>query len=86
MAAKSIRFSAHALGYMGRRGFSREDVEKAMRTCPWEKTERDRRECRLEIPFCKKWNGHEYAFRQIRPIFAEEKSEIVVITVYVYYY
>ena len=86
MAAKSIRFSAHALGYMGRRGFSREDVEKAIRTCPWEKAERDRRECRLEIPFFENWNGHEYAFRQIRPIFVEEEFEIVVITVYVYYY
>ena len=40
----------------------------------------------MEIPFCEYWNGHEYALRQIRPIFMEEKSEIVVITVYVYYY
>ena len=71
---------------MGRRGFSREDVEKAIRTCPWEKAERDRRECHMEIPFGEFWNGHEYAFRQIRPIFMEEQAEIVVITVYVYYY
>jgi hypothetical protein len=86
MDAKPIRFSAHAFSYMERRGFSREDVEKAIRTCAWEKAERDRWECRLGIPFCENWNGHEYAFRQIRPIFVEEQSEIVVITVYVYYY
>jgi len=86
MAAKPIRFSVHALGYMERRGFSSEDVEKAIRSCPWEKAERDRWECHMGIPFCEYWNGHEYALRQIRPIFMEEKSEIVVITVYVYYY
>jgi len=40
----------------------------------------------MELPFKKAWNGHEYAFRQIRPIFVDEESEIVVITVYVYYY
>jgi hypothetical protein len=86
MAAKPIRSFAHALGYMERRGFVGEDVEKAIRTCPWEKAERDRRECRLEISFYENWNGHKYAFRPMRPIFVEEQSEIVVITVYVYYY
>ncbi len=31
-------------------------------------------------------NGRFYAKKMVRPIFVEEEDEIVVITVYVYYY
>ena len=31
------------------------------------------------------WNGIYYPTKQIRPIFVDEPTEIVVVTVYVYY-
>ena len=34
----------------------------------------------------KEWNKKIYSTKQVRPIFVEEKNEIVVVTVYVYYY
>jgi hypothetical protein len=39
-----------------------------------------------EFPFNATWNRREYATKQIRPIFVEEPDEIVVVTVYVYYF
>lgn len=32
------------------------------------------------------WNKRVYTTKQVRPIFVEESNEIVVITVYVYYF
>lgn len=32
------------------------------------------------------WNRLRYAKKQVRPIFIEEPNQIVVVTVYVYYY
>jgi len=32
------------------------------------------------------WNGKLYATKQVRPIFVAEETEIVVITVYAYYF
>ena len=31
-------------------------------------------------------NGRRYATKQVRPVFVEEAGEIVVVTVYVYYF
>ena len=39
-----------------------------------------------EFAFEDCWNGRFYAKKMVRPIFVEEEDEIVVITVYVYYY
>lgn len=32
------------------------------------------------------WNGKYYSIKMLRPIFIEETAEIVVVTVYTYYY
>lgn len=36
--------------------------------------------------FNAEWNDTFYEIKQVRPIFVEEEVEIVVVTVYVYYY
>lgn len=43
-------------------------------------------ECSTEFPFDSKWNGKYYKTKRVRPIFEERDLEIVVITVYTYYY
>ena len=43
-------------------------------------------ECRRDYVFDSVWNRRHYAVKQVRPIFVEEPTEIVVVTVYVYYF
>lgn len=85
-ATKPIRLSAHARGYIESRGFTIEEVERAIRTTPWKPADLGKLECRLEIPFERLWKGKPYRTKQVRPVFVEEAAEIVVVTVYTYYY
>jgi hypothetical protein len=83
---KPIRLSAHALGYVTTRGFTVVEVEDAIRTCRWTAAPRNRLECRKEFPFNQTWNGTIYASKRVRPIFVETPQEIIVVTVYTYFY
>ena len=83
---KRIRLSAHAWGHISRRGFSEEEVYETIRTAPWEPGRRGRMECRKDFPYGRDWNGRIYGTKQVRPIFVEEDEEIVVVTVYTYYF
>jgi hypothetical protein len=83
---KPIRLTKHAKGYLARRGFTIEEIEKAIRESEWYPAELGRLECEMEFAFAKEWNGRRYDRKLVRPIFVEEASEIVVVTVYVFYY
>ena len=83
---KPIRISNHALGYCESRGFTVEEIEEAIRACPWEPAEAGRLECRQNLPFEREWKGKWYATKQLRPIFAEDADSILVVTVYTYYF
>jgi hypothetical protein len=83
---KPIRFSKHALSYTASRGFTAAEVEEAIRTCARGAAELGRLDCRKNFPFGKEWNGKVYATKQVRPVFVDEVNEIVVVTVYTYYF
>lgn len=83
---KPIRLSNHALRYIGKRGFTVAEIEDAIQTSPWTPTELGRLDCRKNFSYGKEWNGKVYATKQVRPIFVEETEEILVITVYTYYF
>jgi hypothetical protein len=83
---KPIRLTKHAAGYQKLRGFTQAEVEDAIRTSAWEPAELGRLECRKNLPFGGEWSGKQYATKQVRPVFIEDDLEIVVITVYTYYY
>jgi hypothetical protein len=83
---KSIRVSNHALRYLTKRGFTVAEVEEAIRTARWQPAELERLNCRKDFPYGKEWNGKVYATKQVRPVFVEEATEIVVVTVYTYYF
>ena len=68
------------------RGFTAEEVELAIRKSNWIPVTRGRFECSMEFPFDSIWNGKPYKINQVRPIFVEEELEIVVVTVYTYFY
>ncbi|MFA4924761.1 MAG: DUF4258 domain-containing protein [Ignavibacteriaceae bacterium] len=83
---KPIRLSLHAQSYLIKRGFSFDEVESAIRDCEWQLTDQGRYDCRKNFTFEKMWNGVHYSTKQVRPIFVEEENEIVVITVYTYFF
>ncbi len=83
---KPVRISAHALSYTTKRGFTIVEVEKAIQDSLWEPSELGRLQCRKNFPFGREWNGKIYETKQVRPIFTEQTEEIIVITVYTYYF
>lgn len=83
---KPIRLSAHASRYATPRGFTVDEVEQAIRTTEWQPAELGRLECRKDFPYQRQWNGKLYATKQVRPVFVDEAEEIVVVTVYTYYF
>ena len=83
---KPIRLSNHASRYLSKRGFTIAEVEETIRTSPWNRAELGRLDCRKDFSYGKEWNGKVYATKQVRPVFVEEAAEIVVVTVYTYYF
>ena len=83
---KPIRLSGHARDQLWHRGTSEEEIGEAIRTAGWAPAELGRLECRKDFPFGREWNGKVYTIKQVRPIFVEEEREIVVVTVYTYYF
>ena len=84
--SKNIQFSGHSIQQLLYRGTTESEVVDAIRTTPWQPAANGRMECRKEYVFDAIWNGRRYATKQVRPIFVEEANEIVVVTVYVYYF
>jgi hypothetical protein len=84
--SKPVRLSGHAYGQLARRGASEEEVIEMIRTSPWQPAELGRLECRQDFVYGREWNGKFYETKQVRPIFVEEADEIVVVTVYSYYF
>jgi len=83
---KPIRLSSHATLYFASRGFTEGEVVYAIRTGTWGPAVRGRLECRVDFPFGDDWNGKHYLTKQLRPVFVDEPTEIVVVTVYTYYF
>ncbi len=83
---KPIRLSGHAHSQLNFRGTTVEEVIETIKTEMWIPTESNRMECRKNFAYNKEWNKKFYTTKQVRPIFVEEKDEIVVVTVYTYYF
>lgn len=83
---KQIRLSEHAKQQLIFRGATEEQVFDVIRTEEWEHAELGRLECRKNFIFKSRWNNKYYDTQQVRPIFVEEPDEIIVVTVYVYYF
>ncbi len=85
---KPVRLSNHAQGHRASRGFSDEEVVTAIEQKAWFPAifGTGRFECEHEFPFESYWNGKWYGTKKVRPVFIEMEFEIVVVTVYTYYY
>jgi hypothetical protein len=83
---KPVRLSAHARGYLLRRGYTDAEVEDTIATSPWRPARIGRFEAVKEFPYNGLWNGTFYATKRVRPVFVETLAEIVVVTVYTYFF
>ena len=83
---KGIRLSRHAAEYGPVRGFAVEEVETAIRLASWTQAAEGRWACEHDFEFQGVWNGKRFQTKRVRPIFVDESEEIVVVTVYVYYF
>ncbi|MCL0059972.1 hypothetical protein M1O57_04765 [Dehalococcoidia bacterium] len=83
---KPIRLSGHARSQLPFRGVTEEEIKETIQSETWSPAELGRLECRKDFPFGKEWNKKVYATKQVRPIFVEEATEIIVVTVYSYYF
>jgi hypothetical protein len=86
LVVKPIRLSKHAEIQCLERGTSAAEVIAAIRTGFTEPAKHGLMMCRLNFEFYDEWNGKHYAVKQVAPVFAESEAEIVVVTVYVYYF
>ena len=85
-STKPIRLSAHAQAYLQRRGFIIQEVEEAIREAAWQPAQRNRLESSKDFSYNSLWNGAYYHTKRVRPVFVDEPSEIVVVTVYTYFF
>ena len=83
---KPIRLTKHAREQCIERGASEEEVTEAIRSAEWEEAKGGRFMARLNLQFGRSWAGNIYPIKQVAPVFAVEESEIVVITVYTFYF
>ena len=83
---KPIRLSRHAAEQLAFRGTSPMETVDAIQTAPWQPAESGRLECRKDYAYDAIWNKKHYRTKQVRPIFVEEEHEIIVVTVYTYFY
>ena len=84
--SKPIILTRHATERMGERGASEDDVREAIRIGHCEPAQRGLIQYRLNLEFNGKWDGRYYAIKQVVPIVAEEKEQLVVVTVYTFYF
>ena len=83
---KHIRLCKHAEEQATERGASSREVEEAVRKGSRESAIRGREICRYNFAFNRKWQGKYYAIKQVAPVIKEEANEVVVITVYTFYF
>ncbi|XSG86421.1 MAG: DUF4258 domain-containing protein [Methylohalobius sp. ZOD2] len=83
---KSVRFTQHAKEQCAERGAETSEVLAAIEHRTREPAKHGRLLCRANFPFNSSWQGKLYRNKQVAPVIAEEPGEIVVITVYTFYF
>ncbi|RKZ59758.1 MAG: hypothetical protein DRR08_13060 [Candidatus Parabeggiatoa sp. nov. 2] len=83
---KAIRFTRHALEQCVERGTNQVEVRKAIREGSQEPAKYGRVLCRANFQYNDYWQGRFYQIKQVAPVIKEEDTEMVVITVYTFYF
>ena len=83
---KPIRLSRHARDQMALRGARDDEVTDTIRTGSQSPAKRGRLGFRKDFPFGGVWAGKTYATKQVLAIVVDEPTELVVVTVYTFYF
>ena len=85
-AQKPIRFSAHARSQMAERGVGEPEVIATIRQGDPEPARAGRTMYRKTFKFDGTWRGRTYRLKQVAAVVTEEPAELVVVTVYAFYF
>ncbi|MFQ3597623.1 MAG: hypothetical protein SNJ55_06560 [Chloroherpetonaceae bacterium] len=83
---KPIRLTKHATDRCLSRGATFQEVQQAIREGVREPVKANRQSSKMNFVFNDYWGNVFYPIKQVAPVFVEETNEIVVITVYTYYF
>jgi len=83
---KKIRLTPHAREQCEERGATEEEVVEAIHSGIREPAKHNRWLCRLNFQYNGIWHGEHYPIKQVAPVIVEEADEIVVVTVYTFYF
>lgn len=83
---KKIIFTQHSLERISKRGTTKEEVIEAIEFGNRESANGNKIMCRLNLPYNKIWLDTSYPIKQVAPIIVDEGNEIIVITVYTFYF
>ena len=83
---KPVIFSRHALDQLADRGASEDEIKTAIQQGEEVPAKAGRKAFRKNFPFNSTWKGRHYEVKQVMPIVGEEAEQIIVVTVYVFYF
>ena len=83
---KPIRLTKHALEQCRERGATEDEVKHAVENGSYEPVRTGRKLYRFNFSYNRIWQDERYAIKQVAPIVKEERNEIVVITVFTFYF
>lgn len=81
-----IVFSRHAQTQMQERGTDETEVVAAIHSGTIEPARNNRMLYRKNFQFDALWRGRSYRIKQVAPVVVAEADQLVVVTVYVFYY
>jgi hypothetical protein len=82
----AIRLTRHAQEQCIERGTNESEVIEAIRTGICSPAKKERFRYQANFQYGSEWQGKFYAIKQVAPVIVEEEAEIVVITVYTFYF
>ena len=83
---KIIRLTKHAQEQASERGANEAEIKEAIDKGSREPAKYGRELCRYNFKFEKSWQGTHYPIKQVAPVIKEKSHEILVITVYTFYF
>jgi hypothetical protein len=81
-----IRLTKHAREQCLERGTTESEIIEAIRDGEWEEAKNGRFMSRVNLQYGRTWAGNIYPIKQVAPVFVVEELEIVVVTVYTFYF
>jgi hypothetical protein len=83
---KPIRLTKHAQEQCIERGTNEQEIIEAIRNGTRQTAKQGRYKYQIIIQFNSYWQGNFYPLKKVVPVVTETEDELIVITVYTYYF